>query len=128
GAFNKMSQLPKDKLENGIVCASAGNHAQGVAYSCKYLGIHGKIFMPATTPRQKVSQVELFGKEYVEIILTGDTFDDSYHEAVKCGDEEKREFIHPFDDLDVMAGQGTTAVEILNDIEVEPHFLFASVG
>lgn len=72
--------------------------------------------------------MELFGKEYVEIILTGDTFDDSYHEAVKCGDEEKREFIHPFDDLDVMAGQGTTAVEILNDIEVEPHFLFASVG
>ncbi|BBP90164.1 hypothetical protein BsIDN1_37820 [Bacillus safensis] len=66
--------------------------------------------------------MELFGKEYVEIILTGDTFDDSYHEAVKCGDEEKREFIHPFDDLDVMAGQGTTAVEILNDIEVEPHF------
>ncbi|QRY38169.1 threonine ammonia-lyase IlvA [Bacillus sp. PDNC022] len=128
GAFNKMSQLPKNKLENGIVCASAGNHAQGVAYSCKYLGIHGKIFMPATTPRQKVSQVELFGKEYVEIILTGDTFDDSYHEAVKCGDEEKREFIHPFDDLDVMAGQGTTAVEILNDIEEEPHFLFASVG
>ena len=72
--------------------------------------------------------MELFGKEYVDIILTGDTFDDSYHEAVKCGDKEKREFIHPFDDLDVMAGQGTTAVEILNDIEVEPHFLFASVG
>ena len=73
--------------------------------------------MPSTTPRQKISQVELFGKEYVEIILTGDTFDDAYRSAVACCEEEKRAFIDPFDDPAVMAGQGTVAVEILNDIE-----------
>ncbi|KKB75021.1 MULTISPECIES: threonine ammonia-lyase IlvA [Bacillus] len=128
GAYNKMKQLSKETTKNGIVCASAGNHAQGVAFSCKHLGIHGKIFMPSTTPRQKISQVELFGKDYVEIILTGDTFDDAYQSAVLCCEEEGRAFIHPFDDLDVMAGQGTVAVEILNDIEAEPHYLFASVG
>ncbi|MFN2745684.1 MULTISPECIES: threonine ammonia-lyase IlvA [Bacillus] len=128
GAYYKMKQLSKDTTKNGVVCASAGNHAQGVAFSCKHLGIHGKIFMPSTTPRQKISQVELFGKEYVEIILTGDTFDDAYRSAVACCEEEKRAFIHPFDDPAVMAGQGTVAVEILNDIEAEPHYLFASVG
>ncbi|MCC9021523.1 threonine ammonia-lyase IlvA [Bacillus nakamurai] len=128
GAYNKMRQLSNEQTENGIVCASAGNHAQGVAFSCKHLGIHGKIFMPSTTPRQKVSQVELFGKEFVEIILTGDTFDDAYQSSVECCEKENRTFIHPFDDPDVMAGQGTVAIEILNDIDVEPHFLFASVG
>ncbi|MCY8075720.1 threonine ammonia-lyase IlvA [Bacillus haynesii] len=128
GAYYKMKQLSKETTKNGVVCASAGNHAQGVAFSCKQLGIHGKIFMPSTTPRQKISQVELFGKEYVEIILTGDTFDDAYQSAVACCEEEKRAFIHPFDDPAVMAGQGTVAVEILNDIETEPHYLFASVG
>lgn len=128
GAYNKMRQLSKEQTENGIVCASAGNHAQGVAFSCKHLGIHGKIFMPSTTPRQKISQVELFGKEFVEIILTGDTFDDAYKSSAECCEKENRTFIHPFDDPDVMAGQGTAAIEILNDIDVEPHFLFASVG
>ncbi|MFH6683582.1 threonine ammonia-lyase IlvA [Bacillus amyloliquefaciens] len=128
GAYNKMRQLSKEQTENGIVCASAGNHAQGVAFSCKHLGIHGKVFMPSTTPRQKVSQVELFGKEFVEIILTGDTFDDAYKSSAECCEKENRTFIHPFDDPDVMAGQGTAAIEILNDIDVEPHFLFASVG
>ncbi|MGY6718828.1 threonine ammonia-lyase IlvA [Bacillus licheniformis] len=128
GAYYKMKQLSKETTKNGVVCASAGNHAQGVAFSCKHLGIHGKIFMPSTTPRQKISQVELFGKEYVEIILTGDTFDDAYQSAVACCEEEKHAFIHPFDDPAVMAGQGTVAVEILNDIETEPHYLFASVG
>ncbi|KAA6451760.1 threonine ammonia-lyase IlvA [Bacillus swezeyi] len=128
GAYYKMKQLSKETTKNGVVCASAGNHAQGVAFSCKHLGIHGKIFMPSTTPRQKISQVELFGKEYVEIILTGDTFDDAYQSAVACCEKEERAFIHPFDDPAVMAGQGTVAVEILNDIETEPHYLFASVG
>ncbi|MEC1260041.1 threonine ammonia-lyase IlvA [Bacillus swezeyi] len=128
GAYYKMKQLSKETTKNGVVCASAGNHAQGVAFSCKHLGIHGKIFMPSTTPRQKISQVELFGKEYVEILLTGDTFDDAYQSAVACCEKEERAFIHPFDDPAVMAGQGTVAVEILNDIETEPHYLFASVG
>ncbi|WP_026562618.1 threonine ammonia-lyase IlvA [Bacillus sp. J37] len=128
GAFNKIKQLNPEAIVNGIVCASAGNHAQGVAYSCRQLKIHGKIFMPSTTPRQKVSQVELFGKEFVEIILTGDTFDDAYQKAVECSEAEKRTFIHPFDDTDVIAGQGTVAVEILNDADFEIDYVVASVG
>ncbi|MFY4776839.1 threonine ammonia-lyase IlvA [Metabacillus sp. RGM 3146] len=128
GAYYKMKSLEKEKTENGIVCASAGNHAQGVAYSCKNLKIHGKIFMPTTTPRQKVSQVELFGEEYAEIILYGDTFDDAYNEAVKCQEAEGRTFIHPFDDPLVISGQGTVAVEVMNDMDVPVDLMFAAVG
>ncbi|MGN7939692.1 threonine ammonia-lyase IlvA [Virgibacillus sp. 6R] len=128
GAFNKIKQLDETQTVNGIVCASAGNHAQGVAFSCNQLKIHGKIFMPSTTPRQKVTQVELFGKEYVDIILIGDTFDDAYQKAVECCEEENRTFIHPFDDVEVISGQGTIAVEILNDTDVEIDYVVASVG
>ncbi|MEK3853517.1 threonine ammonia-lyase IlvA [Cytobacillus sp. FSL H8-0458] len=128
GAYYKVKSLTAEELENGVVCASAGNHAQGVAYACRHLGVQGKIFMPATTPRQKVSQVELFGRDSVEIILVGDTFDDSYHEALKCATEEDRAFIHPFDDEMVIAGQGTVAVEMLNDCEEQVDFVIASIG
>lgn len=128
GAYYKMKSLSEEELKNGVVCASAGNHAQGVAYACKQLGINGKIFMPATTPRQKVNQVQMFGKDAVEIYLVGDTFDDSYEKAVQCAKAENRQFIHPFDDEKVMAGQGTVAVEILNDIEDSADYLFAGIG
>ncbi|PLR77239.1 threonine dehydratase [Bacillus sp. V3-13] len=128
GAYYLIKSLPKDALGNGVVCASAGNHAQGVAYACRQLGIHGKIYMPATTPRQKVSQVKMFGKDSVEIVLIGDTFDDSYEEAAICAKQENRQFIHPFDDEMVIAGQGTAAVEILNDCEEPIDFMFASIG
>jgi threonine dehydratase len=128
GAYYKVKSLTAGELENGVVCASAGNHAQGVAYACRHLGVQGKIFMPATTPRQKVSQVELFGRDSVEIILVGDTFDDSYHEALKCATVEDRAFIHPFDDEMVIAGQGTVAVEMLNDCEEQVDFVIASIG
>ena len=83
GAYNKMSTLDEPSKKIGIVCASAGNHAQGVAYSCRLLQVKGKIFMPITTPKQKISQVQLYGREWVEIILFGDTFDDAYHQALK---------------------------------------------
>ncbi|WP_409301232.1 threonine ammonia-lyase IlvA [Peribacillus sp. SCS-155] len=128
GAYYKMISLTKNETEVGIVCASAGNHAQGVAYACSHLGIHGKIFMPATTPRQKVNQVELFGKNLVEIVLTGDTFDDSFAQAQQCAEEENRTFIHPFDDEKVMAGQGTAAVEIINDCDEKIDYVFAGIG
>lgn len=128
GAYHKVKSLNVSELENGIVCASAGNHAQGVAYACRHLGVKGKIFMPATTPRQKVSQVELFGRDSVEIILVGDTFDDSFLEAIKCAEAENRSFIHPFDDEMVIAGQGTVAVEMLNDCEEPVDYVFASIG
>jgi len=128
GAYNRMKHLTEAEKIQGVVCASAGNHAQGVAFSCQMLGVNGKIFMPTTTPRQKVLQVQLFGKDLVEIVLVGDTFDDSYNEAVKCAEKEGRTFVHPFDDEYVIAGQGTVGVEILNDCEEPIDFVFASIG
>ena len=128
GAFYAMMSLSRDELKNGVVCASAGNHAQGVAYACHELNVHGKIYMPTTTPKQKINQVAKFGGEFVEIILSGDTFDDSYAEAKKSEQADQRMFIHPFDDEHVIAGQGTVAVEILHDSEVPLDYVFASVG
>lgn len=128
GAYNRMKKLSDEELKNGVICASAGNHAQGVAYSCKLLNIYGKIFMPNTTPKQKVNQVQFWGRENIEIILTGDTFDDAYDQALACAKEEKRTFIHPFDDLDVIAGQGTIAVELLNECQENIDYLFGAIG
>lgn len=128
GAYYQISSLPEEELKNGVVCASAGNHAQGVAYSCKTLKIQGKIFMPSTTPRQKVDQVQFFGKDFVEVILTGDTFDDSFNEAMSYCTKHKMAFIHPFDQEKIVAGQGTIGMEIMNDIEEQIDFLFSSIG
>jgi threonine dehydratase len=128
GAYNFMKSLTDEELNNGVVCASAGNHAQGVAYSCKDLQVNGKIFMPSTTPRQKVNQVKFFGGNQIEVILTGDTFDDAFEEAMNCCNEEKRQFIHPFDDHRTIAGQGTVGMEIMNDMEENLDYVFASIG
>jgi threonine dehydratase len=128
GAYNRIKKLTEAELENGIICASAGNHAQGVAYSCHHLNINGKIFMPNTTPKQKVNQVKFWGKNNVEIVLVGDTFDDAYEKAMECSQSENRTFIHPFDDPDVIAGQGTVAVELLNDCTESIDYLFAAIG
>lgn len=128
GAYNTIRSLSEQELKNGVVCASAGNHAQGVAFSCKQMGIQGKIFMPTTTPRQKISQVKLFGGEFVEVILTGDTFDDSFSEAMKYCDQYEMAFIHPFDDPHVIAGQGTVAMEIMNEIDEPVDYVFAAIG
>ncbi|SDN40346.1 threonine ammonia-lyase IlvA [Bacillus sp. OK048] len=128
GAYNRIKKLTEEELENGIICASAGNHAQGVAYSCNHLKINGKVFMPSTTPKQKVNQVKFWGKEHVEIVLVGDTFDDAYEKAMECSQLENRTFIHPFDDLDVIAGQGTVAVELLNECPEKIDYLFAAIG
>jgi threonine dehydratase len=128
GAYNRIKKLTPEELENGIICASAGNHAQGVAYSCNHLKINGKVFMPSTTPKQKVNQVKFWGKEHVEIVLVGDTFDDAYEKAMECSQVENRMFIHPFDDPDVIAGQGTVAVELLNDCPEKIDYLFGAIG
>lgn len=128
GAYNKISHLNEIQKERGIVCASAGNHAQGVAYSCQLLQIKGKIYMPKTTPKQKIKQVQLFGKSYVDIILIGDTFDDAFHAAQQFSNENKLEFIHPFDDLEVIAGQGTVGLEILSENELTIDYLLLPVG
>jgi threonine dehydratase len=113
GAYNMMSQIPESQIQNGVVCASAGNHAQGVAYSCKKLKIKGTIFMPEITPKQKVSQTTLFGNGWIDIVLVGDTFDDCLAEALRFTEENKMTFVPPFDHYHVIEGQGTVGVEIL---------------
>lgn len=128
GAYNKMCQLTEEERDRGVVCASAGNHAQGVAFSCKAMGCHGKIFMPVTTPKQKVSQVARFGGEFVDIILVGDTFDDSNEAATKLSEEQNMPFIHPFNDPLVIAGQGTIGLEIMNDDAGHMDYVFATIG
>jgi threonine dehydratase len=115
GAFNKISKLTEAERSHGVVCASAGNHAQGVAFSCKKLGIKGVIFMPEPTPRQKIGQTEMFGNGFINIVLTGDTFDDCQQAALAYCAEHNMTFIHPFDDMDIIEGQGTVGMEILQD-------------
>ncbi|WP_428328379.1 threonine ammonia-lyase IlvA [Mucilaginibacter sp.] len=116
GAFNMISQLTQDELNRGVVCASAGNHAQGVAFSCNKMGIKGVIFMPEITPKQKVKQTEMFGNGNIEIVLVGDTFDDCLMEALAYTQAHKMTFIPPFDNYRVIEGQGTVGVEILEDL------------
>lgn len=128
GAYNKISTLSDADKTQEIVCASAGNHAQGVAYSCHLLKIKGKIYMPKTTPKQKIKQVQLFGKEFVEIVLTGDTFDDAYTKAFDYASENNLPFIPPFDDIKVIAGQGTVGLEILDVATIAIDYIFVPVG
>jgi threonine dehydratase len=128
GAYNKISSLPKHQVSGGIVCASAGNHAQGVAYSCYKLNIKGTIFMPSPTPQQKVTQVKMFGKNMIDVVLCGDTFDDSYQEAMAFGNARNLAFIHPFDDLKVIEGQGTVGLEILEDSTSDIDYVFLPIG
>ena len=128
GAYNKMSSLTETEIENGIVCASAGNHAQGVALSCKLLNIQGTIYMPSPTPNQKIEQVKMFGEEYITIVLKGDTFDDSYHAAMMECERLNKTFIHPFNDEKVIEGQATVGLEILNQTEKPIDYIFVPVG
>jgi len=128
GAYNKMATTPRAVLNKGVVCASAGNHAQGVAFACWKMGVKGNIFMPTVAPSQKVSKVKLFGKEMVEVILIGDTYDDAYTEAVKFAEANDKIFIHPFNDERTIEGQGVVGLEILEDITVPVDYLFAPIG
>jgi threonine dehydratase len=116
GAYNMISQLTAEELSRGVVCASAGNHAQGVAFSCNKLGTKGVIFMPEITPKQKVKQTEMFGNGNVELVLVGDTFDDCLLEALAYTEKHKMTFIPPFDNEQIIEGQGTVGVEILEDL------------
>ena len=128
GAYNKIRSLTPEGMANGIVCASAGNHAQGVAFSCSKLQIMGSIFMPVTTPKQKIEQVRMFGKEYIEIILTGDTFDAVNSAAIAYAEEHDKTFIPPFDDPKVMEGQGTIGLEIVKQAGEPLDYIFVPIG
>ena len=125
GAYNKMAFMGKDRLGSGVVCASAGNHAQGVAYACHKMQVKGTIFMPTTTPAQKIKQVKMFGKEWVDIVLSGDTYDDSYDAACQHKDAV---FVHPFDDVQVIEGQGTVGLEIFKELDVQVDYLLFAIG
>jgi len=127
GAYNMMSTLPQEQLQKGVVCASAGNHAQGFAYSCKKLNVKGVVFMPVITPNQKVSQTKMFGEDFTEVKLVGDTFDDCAVVAKKFTEENGMTFIPPFDDYRIIEGQGTVGVEILED-QSDIDYLFIPVG
>ncbi|MCX7548942.1 threonine ammonia-lyase IlvA [Xanthomarina sp. F1114] len=128
GAYNKIVLLSEKEKSKGIVCASAGNHAQGVAYACNKLNIKGTIFMPVTTPTQKIKQVNLFGKDKVEVVLKGDTFDEASAKAHQFCKEVGAIFIHPFDDEKVIAGQGTIGLELLEDSSIPIDYVFVPIG
>ena len=128
GAYNKIRSIEPETLKYGIVCASAGNHAQGVAFSCNKLQIMGSIFMPTTTPKQKIEQVRMFGKEYIDIVLTGDTFDAANAAAIEFANKSGRTFIPPFDDCKVMEGQGTIGLEILSQAKEKLDYIFVPIG
>ena len=128
GAYHKIYKLSIEERERGIVCASAGNHAQGVALACNKLGIKGTIFMPVPTPKQKLGQVRMFGGSNVEIRLTGDTFDDAYAAAQSFKDETNSMFVHPFEDKDVVIGQATLALELIEQAEGPIDYILVPIG
>jgi threonine dehydratase len=127
GAFNLIQSLTAEERNRGIVCASAGNHAQGVAFSCQYLHIKGAIYMPAITPKQKINQVKMFGGEYIEIILIGDTFDECQAHALQYTSSNNMVFIPPFDHPKIIEGQGTVGKEIFDDLK-NIDYIFIPIG
>ncbi len=128
GAYHKIYKLSDAERKLGVVCASAGNHAQGVALACNKLGIKGTIFIPVPTPKQKLNQVRMFGGQYIETRLVGDTFDDAYAAAQSFKDKSKSIFIHPFEDTDVVIGQATLALELLEQSQAPIDYILVPIG
>jgi threonine dehydratase len=127
GAYNLIQSLTEEQRERGVVCASAGNHAQGVAFACKHLDIKGVIYMPAITPKQKINQVRMFGGDKIEIVLIGDTFDDCQAHALEFTKQNNSTFIPPFDHPKVIEGQGTVGKEILDEVS-GIDYIFLPIG
>tara|TARA_R110000868_G_scaffold145181_2_gene365149 strand:- start:52917 stop:54167 length:1251 start_codon:yes stop_codon:yes gene_type:complete len=128
GAYNKISSLTALERQKGVVCASAGNHAQGVAFACNHLAIKGTIYMPSVTPKQKVEQTQLFGGDWVTIVLEGDTFDDAYNASITYCNEQDKVFVHPFDDPKIIEGQATVGLELLDQTTVPIDYVFVAIG
>ncbi|GIW62878.1 MAG: L-threonine dehydratase [Patescibacteria group bacterium] len=128
GAFTKISFLIQKGFKKGFVCSSAGNHAQGFAYACFKNKVKGFIFMPVSTPKQKVDRVAYFGKEFVEIKLVGDSYDETQTEALNFCQKNKLKFVHPFDDEEIIAGQGTIGLELIEDLSANIDYIFAPIG
>ncbi len=128
GAYNKMASMDEEELTKGVICASAGNHAQGVALACQLLKVKGYIYMPTTTPAQKIKKVKFFGKYFVEVILFGDSFDDSFEAANERSKKEDLIFVHPFEDPLVIQGQGTVGAEIIEQTPGHIDYVFLGIG
>src|SRR5688572_31283504 len=127
GAYNLIQSLNEEQRKRGVVCASAGNHAQGVAFSCRQLNIKGVIYMPAITPKQKINQVKMFGGDLIRIELTGDTFDDCQTHALEFTQANNMVFIPPFDHPKVIEGQGTVGKEVLDEL-ANIDLIFVPIG
>jgi len=125
GAYNKLASLPDDELTNGVICSSAGNHAQGLALAAQRRGIRAVIVMPVTTPSIKVDAVRSLDGE---VVLHGDNYDEAYAKACELAAEQELVFIHPFDDPDVIAGQGTIGIEILDQSSEDIDAIFVPIG
>jgi threonine dehydratase len=128
GAYNKMAQLTPEQLTRGVIAASAGNHAQGVALSANKMGCKATIVMPTTTPQVKIEAVKRFGQRAVEIVLHGSSYSDAYTHALELEKKHQLTFVHPFDDPDVIAGQGTIGMEILRQRQAPIHAIFCAIG
>ena len=129
GAYNKIASLLEHNPElKHVVCASAGNHAQGVAFTCRKLGVKAAVYMPVTTPQQKIEQVKMFGGDQVELVLVGDTFDEAQQQAFAFSEQHNYPFIHPFDDPDIIAGQATIATEIFQQCNEPIDYIFVPIG
>lgn len=128
GAFNLLMQLSGDELRAGVVCASAGNHAQGFALACRSMGVHGRVYVPAKTPKQKRDRIRYHGGDFIELIVGGKTFDLAAEAALEDVARTGATLVPPYDDTRTMAGQGTIAVEILDQLDAEPDLVIVPVG
>jgi threonine dehydratase len=128
GAYNLLMQLTPEEKAAGVVCSSAGNHAQGFALACRSMGIHGRVYVPAKTPKQKRDRIRYHGREFIELIVGGKTYDVAAAAALDDVARTGATLVPPYDDLRTMAGQGTIAVEILGQLDVEPDLVVVPVG
>ena len=128
GAYNLLVQLSEEELAAGVVCSSAGNHAQGFAYACRSLGVHGRVYVPAKTPKQKRDRIRYHGGDFIELIVGGSTYDLAAEAALADVARTGATLVPPFDDPRTIAGQGTIAVEILDQLEDEPDLVVVPVG
>ncbi len=128
GAYNLLKQLTGEELRAGVVCASAGNHAQGFALACRSMGVHGRVYVPGKTPKQKRDRIRYHGGEFIELIVGGATYDAAAAAALADVARTGATLVPPYDDLRTMAGQGTIAVEILDQLETEPDLIIVGVG
>ena len=128
GAYNLLVQLSAEETAAGVVCSSAGNHAQGFAYACQTLGVHGRVYVPAKTPKQKLDRIRYHGGEFIELIVGGSTYDLAAEAALDDVERTGATLVPPYDDLRTIAGQGTIAVELLGQLDNEPDLVVVPVG